>query len=228
VDPSDHDRNELNIGVPGGADGPRHANAQPIEDDRWLRSVVENSSEIVTIIDPDGTLRYASPAWERVLGYDPEEMIGTNVLDYVHLDDLPHVLEETEKALAKNGPISNEAEYRFRHADGSWRWMESVGTYLLDDPAVGGVVVTSRDVTERKEAEEALRRSEAEIFSILESITDGFFALDREWRFTYVNSQAEVLLNRSRNDLVGEKILEDPTFYPEYRRAVAEGRTVEF
>jgi PAS domain S-box-containing protein len=62
-----------------------------------LRSLVEHSSEIVKIVDSDGTLRYASPAFERVLGYDSEEAIGTmNVLDDVHPDDLPHVLEETE------------------------------------------------------------------------------------------------------------------------------------
>jgi diguanylate cyclase (GGDEF)-like protein/PAS domain S-box-containing protein len=119
---------------------------------------MENSSEIVTIVDPDGTLRYASPAFERVLGYDSKEAIGTmNVLDYVHPDDLPHVLEETEKALSEGGITTNKAEYRFRHKDGSWRWMESVGTYLLDDPSVNGIVVTSRDLTERKEAEERYR-----------------------------------------------------------------------
>jgi diguanylate cyclase (GGDEF)-like protein/PAS domain S-box-containing protein len=212
-----------------GANEPSHANTPPGEDHRWLRSVVDNSSEIVTIVDPDGTLRYASPAFGRVLGYDPEEAIGTmNVLDYVHLDDLPHVLEETQEALSKGGVVTNKAEYRFRHRDGSWRWMESVGTYLLDDPHVGGVVVTSRDVTERKETEEALRRSEAEVFGILESITDAFFSLDWEWRFAYVNHQAEALLNRRREDLIGERIWEDSTFYPQYRRAVAEGSTVRF
>ncbi len=208
---------------------PTYVNGSPGEDNRWLRSVVENSSEIVTIVDVDGTLRYASPAFGRVLGHDPEEAVGTmNVLDLVHPDDLPHVLEETEEALSKGGVATNKAEYRFRHRDGSWRWMESVGTYLLDDPHVGGVVVTSRDVTERKEAEEALRRSEAEVFGILESITDAFFSLDREWRFAYVNHQAEVLLNKRREDLVGERIREDPTFYPQYRWAVAEGETARF
>ena len=73
-----------------------------------------------------------------MLGYDPEEAIGTmNALDHVHPDDLPHVLEETEKALSAGGVATNKAESRFRHKDGSWRWMESVGTYLLDDPHAG-------------------------------------------------------------------------------------------
>lgn len=233
MDRSGFDRNDIDNGVPdsatSSADEAPQANG-PFEGDyRWLRSVVQNSSEIVTIVDPDGTLRYASPAFERVLGYDPEEQVGTmNVLDYVHPDDLLLVLEETEAALSKGGVVTNKAQYRFRHQDGSWRWMESVGTYLLDDPAVSGVVVTSRDVTERKETEEALRRSEAEVFSILESITDAFFSLDRELRFTYSNSQAAVLFGSTREDLIGERIREDPTFYPQYRRAVTKGVTVKF
>jgi len=172
VDPSERDWNDLGSGTPhGGTDEPRHENGTPGEDYRWMRSVVENSSEIVTIVDPDGTLRYASSAFERVLGYDSEEAVGTmNVLDHVHPDDLPHVLEETEKALSEGGIATNKAEYRFRHKDGSWRWMESVGTYLLDDPAVRGVVVISRDVTERKRAEETLRQAEQRYRTLVEQI----------------------------------------------------------
>jgi diguanylate cyclase (GGDEF)-like protein/PAS domain S-box-containing protein len=161
VNPSDQERSDLGHGASHGTDRPEYAKRPPEQDDRWLRSVVEKSSEIVTIVDPDGTLRYASPAWQRVLGYDPEEEIGKmNVLDHVHPEDLGHVLEETAEALAEGGIATNTVEYRFRHRDGSWRWMESVGTYLLDDPAVRGVVVTLRDISERKEAEEALRKSE--------------------------------------------------------------------
>ncbi len=229
LNPLNREPNDLGHGAPDGTDKATHDSRELGEGDRWLRSVVKYSSEIVNIVDADGTLRYANPAWQRALGYDPDEAIGKmNVLDHVHPEDLSHVLEETEEALSKGGITTNEAEYRFRRKDGSWRWMQSVGTYLLDDPAVGGVVVVSRDVTERKEAEEALRRSEAEIFSILESITDGFFTLDHEMRFTYVNPQAEVLLDRTREDLVGERLREDPTFYPQYRRAMAEGKTVRF
>jgi PAS domain S-box-containing protein len=62
---------------------------------------VQHSSEIVTMVDPGGTVRYASPAFGQVLGYDPDDAVGTNILDHVHPEDLPHVLEETEKALSE-------------------------------------------------------------------------------------------------------------------------------
>src|SRR5687768_8081361 len=93
-------------GAPRVAGEPTHANRPPEGDDRWLPWILQNSSEVVTIVDLDGTLRFASPAFERVLGYDPKHVVGTmNVLDLVHLDDLPHVLEETEKAVAEGGVV---------------------------------------------------------------------------------------------------------------------------
>jgi diguanylate cyclase (GGDEF)-like protein/PAS domain S-box-containing protein len=169
VNPSDRDRNDLDNGDTREANGPKHVHGP--EDDRWLLSVVEHSSEIVTIVDPDGTLRYASPAFGRLLGYDPGKVVGKmNVLEYVHPDDLPHVLEETEKVHSEGGIASNKAEHRFRHKDGSWRWMESVGTYLLDDPSVNGIVVTSRDITNRKESEERLRRAEERYRTLVERV----------------------------------------------------------
>ena len=167
--PPNHDQNHLRSGAPNGDHEPTHTNGgQPGEDVPWLRSALSNASEIVKVVDPDGTLRYASPAFEGVLGHDPEEAVGRmNVLDYVHTDDLPRVVEETERALAEGSVVSNVAEYRFRHADGSWRWVESVGTYLLDYPQVRGIVVNVRDVTRRKEAEEAAREGERRLASVI-------------------------------------------------------------
>ena len=98
-------------GVTGGADRPTHAEGASGDDVRWLRSIVENGMEIVKVVDLDGTLLYANAAFERILGYDPEEAVGTmNVLDYVHPDDLGLVREETEKALAEGGIAKNKAE----------------------------------------------------------------------------------------------------------------------
>ena len=94
------DQRDLSTVASGRAVEPGHADDAAEGDDRWARAIVENSSEIVSIVDPDGTLRYANPAWGRVLGYDPEETVGMNVLDYVHPEDLSHILEETRKAMS--------------------------------------------------------------------------------------------------------------------------------
>jgi PAS domain S-box-containing protein len=202
VDPSDLDLNDLHNGA-SGDDGPTPADGLPGGGDGWWRSVMENSSEIVTVVDPDGTLRYANPAWERALGYDPEQAVGTmNVLDHVHPEDLAHVLEETEEALAKGGVVTNEAEYRFRRKDGSWRWMQSVGTYLLDELKVGGVVVVSRDVTERKEAEERLRFQA----QLLGAVGEAVIALDTEGRVLYWNTAAEEMYGWSSEEIMGRRL----------------------
>jgi PAS domain S-box-containing protein len=132
------DPEDQQSGITQGADNPAHANGAFGDNDRWLRSIVENGMEIVKVVDLDGTLLYANAAFERILGHVPEAAVGTmNVLDYVHPDDLGLVRGETEKALAEGGTATNNVEYRFRHANGSWRWVESVGTNLSDDPAVG-------------------------------------------------------------------------------------------
>ena len=202
MDPSDLDLNDLHNGA-SGDDGPTPADGLPGGGDGWWRSAMENSSEIVTVVDPDGTLRYANPAWERALGYDPEQAVGAmNVLDHVHPEDLAHVLDETEEALAKGGVVTNEAEYRFRRKDGSWLWMQSVGTYLLDELKVGGVVVVSRDVTERKEAEERLRFQA----QLLGAVGEAVIALDTEGRVLYWNTAAEEMYGWSSEEIMGRRL----------------------
>jgi PAS domain S-box-containing protein len=121
------------------------------------RALTQNSSDIVTLLRADGTIRYHSPSVERILGYSTEEMVGDNVFNYVYPDDLGRVEMAFCEGL-KDPRRRPSAEYRFRHKDGSWVWIESVGTNLLDDPQVGEYVVNSRDVTERKQAEEEKSR----------------------------------------------------------------------
>jgi diguanylate cyclase (GGDEF)-like protein/PAS domain S-box-containing protein len=184
------------------------------EGERLFWSVVHNSAEVVEIVDRDGTLRYASPAFERLFGYDPEEVVGTmNVLDHVHPDDLPHVLEKTEDALGEGGVARNVAEYRFRHADSSWRHVESVGTYLLNDPTVRGVVVNVRDVSERKQAEWALKESEAMFRAVFGGAAIGMALVDTQRQITESNPALQRMLGHDEEELRGKHFAE--VMYPD-------------
>jgi diguanylate cyclase (GGDEF)-like protein/PAS domain S-box-containing protein len=133
------------------------------------RALTQNSSDLVTVIETTGKVRYQSAAIERMLGYSQEELLGKNAFDYVHPDDLQRVRTAYDEGLKDPGSQPS-AEYRFRHKDGSWRWLESVGTNLIQEPGVGGYVVNSRDITRRKEAEDRLREAEKRYRMLVERI----------------------------------------------------------
>jgi diguanylate cyclase (GGDEF)-like protein/PAS domain S-box-containing protein len=126
------------------------------ESEERFRSLVQNASDIAILFDKDATVLYASPSMKRVLGYEPEQLLGNSRWDFVHPDDLEFVSAAWEASVASADPGA-PIEYRVKHADGTWRWVEGVVGNLLDDPAVKGVVLNIRDITERKAAEEAMR-----------------------------------------------------------------------
>src|SRR5215207_7929523 len=122
-----------------------------------LGETVEDGERLFTSVIRDVTVRYISPAVERVMGYKPAEQIGTNAFGAVHPDDRERALDTFAEVLKRPG-LHPPLEFRVPHKDGSWRYVEHVVNNLLDDPAVRGVVVNSRDVTERKRSEEEVRR----------------------------------------------------------------------
>ena len=103
--------------------------------ERRYRLLTQNSSDLVTLMEATGIVRYQSPALDRMLGYSPAELLGKNAFDYLHTDDLSRVKAAFAEGLKDPGARPT-AEYRFRHRDGSWRWLESVGTNLTDEPGV--------------------------------------------------------------------------------------------
>jgi len=135
------------------------------ESEERFRALIQNALDIIMVTDADGTIRYMSPSVERMLGYRPEEMLGTNTADYVHPDDLEKGFKELAEALAKPGVHPVAVETRVRHKDGTWRWLEGIANNLLEDPSVRGLVFNHRDVTERKQAERELARRAAELAS---------------------------------------------------------------
>ncbi len=153
-------------------------------------ALVQNSSDTIAILSAEGRILYGSPSLDRILGYQPDSLLGHCLLDYVHPEDVAMVREvlmprpkaatgmrslhpckfnnpHPSKIMADFSPVTlnnrpefslKPIEYRFRHADGTWVYLESVTNNRLDDPSIQGIVVNSRDITQRKEAEEQLHQ----------------------------------------------------------------------
>ena len=121
-----------------------------------FRSLIENATDLITVITPEGRVTYASPSSGKILGYRPEELTGRHVFDFIHPDDVPALL--TLAAQSQAGATVSTLELRYRQKDGSWGILESSVGNLLHHPAVRGVVMNSRDVTARRRAEEEIRK----------------------------------------------------------------------
>jgi PAS domain S-box-containing protein len=128
--------------------------------ERHFRALIEKGQDIIALLDAKGVMRYQSQSAERILGYAPNEMVGKRAIDFVHPDDQALVVETISKAMAEHEGTGT-VEYRLRASDGSWRYVESTVTNALNDPSVEGILVNSRDVTERKLAEQMQKEKQA-------------------------------------------------------------------
>jgi PAS domain S-box-containing protein len=136
-----------------------HAEAALRASEERFRALVENSSDALMLLDAEGRISYLSPSSSRVLGWAPETMVGRSVFEYIHPDDRELVGVRMAEVLSHPG-ANIVAQVRFHHADRTWRIMEGIGVNRLADPAVAGIVVNARDITERRRLEEQLRQAQ--------------------------------------------------------------------
>ena len=114
----------------------------------FLEALIVDALDMVTVLDNDGSIRYGSSSTEWVLGYEPEELIGKSLFDFIHQDDVPNTINAFNDGLQIPGCIVF-LEFRFQHKDGSWCDLEVVAKNFFDNPVVAGIVFSSRDATER-------------------------------------------------------------------------------
>lgn len=119
------------------------------------KTLIERTANTIAIVDVHGVFRYASPSHERVLGYSPDELLGKSIFDFLHPEDRDRVTAAFVAGLDRSR--TERFECRVRHADGSWRTFECVGDNLIDDPDIGGMVMSAYDVTERQRYEQRLQ-----------------------------------------------------------------------
>ena len=180
----------------------RRAEEERTASEAKFRALVEHASDMIYLCDASGAFSYVSPAITRMLGYEPEELIGQDSMDLVHPDDIAYVNERLSGPHAASA-IPLLLEFRVRHRDGTWRNLEVIRSNRVDEPAVRAIVGNVRDVTERRQAQQALDRMRRRYELVLHSICDGVLGIDFAGNINFENPAAAGMLRWGPAELIG-------------------------
>ena len=184
------------------AEEARHrADAELRSSEERFRRLVQHSADLIIVTDASGHVTYASPAAERMLGFTPEEASEVNIFDLVHPDDLREAADEFTGIMDRGGDAGEPTLLRARRSDGTWLHVEVVGADLVDDAAVGGIVLNIRDVSERVPIEAAMREGESRLELAFDNAAIGMALGTPQGRFVRVNAALCDLLGMSTDDL---------------------------
>lgn len=125
--------------------------------EEYFRRLIENATDLITLLDENSVILYQSPSASSLLEHDPADMVGKSFLDYIHPNDVAHVQAQIQEMIKTDLPTPL-LEFRALHRSGGWRFFQSVGTNLFNEQVVGGLILNSRDITEERAAEETLMR----------------------------------------------------------------------
>jgi len=157
--------------------------------EKQFRSVIENSSDVISLIDANGLIKYSSPSVTTILGYTDHERIGQSIFENIHPEDLPRMKNVLSRLLKQPGSMIID-RLRYRHSNGDWLWMEGSAKNLLVDPDVQSIVVNYRNITESMQTEKALVESEKRHRELIETAAEIIFTTDIHGRYTYANPAA--------------------------------------
>ncbi|HDP80877.1 MAG TPA: PAS domain-containing sensor histidine kinase, partial [Spirochaetes bacterium] len=170
---------------------------------RRFYSLIKNSSDIVSVIDADGFIRFTSNSVEKILGYLPAEITGKNFMEYIFPADLENFKTAFSGSMSADRK-SFVSQFRFLHREGYWVFLESLGSNHLGDETVRGVILNSRDVTDRRHFEEMLKKISRQNELILESAGEGIYGMNREGRITFANPAAAEMMGFKVEEIIGK------------------------
>jgi diguanylate cyclase (GGDEF)-like protein/PAS domain S-box-containing protein len=171
--------------------------------ERRFRALVENSSDIVLVVDKDRLITFASPAAHRLLGLSEKALLHSHPAHWVHPDDWPTLARVLESTANGTHPDSDSVEIRLRHVDSSHRWFEVRTRNLEHDPEIQGLVVTAREISDRKATEQQLAESEARFRALVQSSSDVVAVVAEDGSFSYVSPAISEMLGYQPEELEG-------------------------
>jgi PAS domain S-box-containing protein len=167
-----------------------------------FRSLIENNSDAIMIVDQYAVASYASNSLERVTGYTPEEVVGRSVLNFIHPEDLSIAHSNLDNVVVNPGKTVS-VNYRRLKKGGTYIWCEGTITNLLNEPAVNGIIVNFRDITERKNAEAALRDSEYRFRSIIQNASDVILIVNEKSEIIFASDSLRRITGYHPKDVIG-------------------------
>lgn len=188
-----------------------HAKQRLTEAQDRFQTLVEEATDVMLIVAPDGQIKYATPSAERILGRTPNELVGTNGFAPIHPDDTDAV-KATFAELAAQPTERRSAEFRYKRPDESYIWVEARGRNLVNDPVIDGIVVYVRDTTERKHRELELQKTERRYQAIFNDPNILVGLLDTDGTVEDINETAFEYIDAELDDVVGQPFWETPWF----------------
>ena len=185
-----------------------------------LTALAWHLNDLLFILDKAGAILFEGPSNERLIGYGPGERAGKPLLDYVHPDDQSVAKAFLGSHTRRLGSIGT-LEMRILHKNGSWHQVETTVKNLMDDPAIGGIFINARDITDRKKVEQALKDEENRFRNVAETASDGIITINEKDSIIFSNKAVERILGYSPMELYGKDLTD--LMPPAYRTAHLNG-----
>lgn len=176
------------------------------EKDKKFKVLIDNVNDLIILLNKELEIIYSSPSLEKLLGYKENEFVNNYVLNFIHPDDRNEFLDKFNAILGENGKKTIDVQFRCITSSGEWRFHEAILQNLLSEPLIEAVILTQRDITERKKAEKEILLQRSYFQQLFENSPEGIVVLDNEDKVVNVNKGFEKMFQYSLQEIKGKKL----------------------
>ena len=199
-----------------------------INQEEYYTSLIENSTDLITVVDKTGKILYESPPLEKMLGYEISERLGKKTFENIHPDDVARVKQYFKDVISQPG-LTNKLMYKIKDKKGIYHYFESVGNNQIHNPLINGLIINSRDITERQKDREKILKQKRFLDNLVNSASEIIFTVDRDHEVSLWNAAAERNTGILKTKVVGKKLrsinlFENISEFHEYLNHVFDGK----